>query len=287
MKVTTQSSYFHVFFNYFVITSLIVGLHPLLLISQSDDHTAVTGRVIDHESRTPIFNVNVFVEGTQTGAVTDENGMFTIDTVPAGTQTIHFSHINYISYTYTQYFVPDIADTIYIEMVTRPIEFTEVEVVDTIPGRFTPGRPTGYHYTREDIERSAANTFGQLIRSLVPRAQVREDGGDLYIQLQLRTTIAQRYERARPPYPLVILNGMQMGTSPIGLASVASPDQIESFEVIRPPDSQSLYGPEATHGAIIIETKDRSDDEILLKPWQRRMIVGGLVGFILSLAFLS
>ncbi len=272
--------------QYAAIASLLVVPVSGTIGAQTDEYTSVTGRVIDHETRAPIFNVNILVAETLTGTVTDQNGYFTLENVPVGTHTIQFSHINYIPYSHTQFFIPESTDTLYIEMVSRPIELEHVEVVDTIPGRFTPGRPTGYHYTREDIEATAANTFGQLIRSLVPRSRVREDGGDLYIQLQLRTTIAQRYERARPPYPLIILNGMQLGTSPIGLAAVAAPEQIEYFEVIRPPDAENLYGPEATHGAIIIETRDRTGEEELLKPWQRRVIIGGLLGFILSLTFL-
>jgi len=257
------------------------------IFAQSDGYSTITGQVIDNETSAPIPHVNVIIEGTEIGASTNENGVFIIENVPPGNQTLQFSHINYIPLSYTHYFLPGLTETVTIEMVSRPIKMEEVEVVDTLPGRFTPGSPTGYHYTRKDIERTGANTFGQLIRTLVPRAQVREDGGDLYIQLQLRTTIAQRYERARDPHPLIILDGINLGTSPIGLAGVVIPSNIEHMEVIRPPDAQNIFGPDAAHGAIIIETIDRSDEEPVLTTTQRTVIAGGLAGLILSLILLN
>ena len=74
----------------------------------------------------------------------------------------------------------------YIRKTSRPIMLDEVEVVDTVSPRFRPG---GYYYTREDIEQTAAVTFGQLLQTLVPQAHIRESGGNLYIQLQRPSSV--------------------------------------------------------------------------------------------------
>jgi len=74
----------------------------------------------------------------------------------------------------------------------------------------------------------------------------------------------------------LILNGIKLGTSPIGSAGIAPPSEISHFEVIRPPDYQYLFGNEATHGEIIIETIDRTGEEQLMSPPVRGLVVGPL-----------
>jgi len=263
----------------FIATLMAAGIHHSGF-TQTEEYTAISGQVVDKETQGPIPHVNVIVKGTHIGTSTNERGKFTIEKVPSGTQTLQFSHINYVLQAYTRAFRPDISATIKIEMMSRPIMIDEVEVVDTLPGRYRPGRVLGYSYDREDIERTGAVFFGQLIRSLVPQARVRESGGNLYIQLRQRTSITQRYAHTTNPHPLIIIDGMQIGTSPIGLSGLLNPSDIEHLNVIRPPESQTIYGREAAHGAIVIETRDRSDEEPLLTSSQKFMVAGGLVGLM-------
>lgn len=251
--------------------------------TQTDEYATVSGQVIDHETKEPIPDVNIIVHGTRIGTSTNEIGEFTIDKVPVGIQTLQFSHINYILHSYKRKFSPGITSTINIEMISRIIIIDEVEVVDTIPEHHTPRSPTGYYFSKEDIERSGAITFGGLIQSLVPRVRIRETAGNLYIQLQYRSTIDQRYDRAPDPHPLIVVNGMRIGTSPIGLAGILHPSDIEHLEIIRPPESQSLYGLEATYGAIVVETRDGSGEEDLLTTAQKVLVAGGLATVLVFL----
>ena len=55
----------------------------------------ITGSVVDQRTKTPIPSANVVVLGSQMGAVTDENGSFTIRNVPAGEYQIHVSVLGY------------------------------------------------------------------------------------------------------------------------------------------------------------------------------------------------
>jgi len=284
ITMRTYTNYIPKILAHWLIAGLLIAIVIPVTVAQDNQDGTITGRVIDQATQEPIQNVNIIVSGTRLGTSTDENGEFSISNIPRGMHTIQFSHINYILYTYTHFIVSGFSESITIKMYDRSIEFDQVEVVDTLVDRFDGRRPAGYYYTREEIENSAALTFGQLIQTLVPRARVQESQGNLYIQLQLRQTIYQHHERMRDPYPLIILNGMKLGTSPVGLAGVAPPSQIEEFQVIRPPESQAIFGPEATHGAIIIETKRGRDDfDMLLSTKQKNFIVGGIVAFFISM----
>lgn len=265
------------------ILTVVFLLLPFVLTA-GDASATITGTVTDSKTGAAIPNVNVILKGTRIGAATDSNGRFHIGDLPGGVYTLEFSHINYVPTTYTQDFRAGVSYELNIELHSRPIRLDEVEVVEEPRGRFMPGRGTGYVIGGEEIRRSGVTTFAGVIRTFVPRARVEEYGGNLYIQLQLRTTIAQRYDRG-DPFPLIILNDMPMGTSPIGLANLVSPSDIEYMYVVRPPESESLYGTEARHGAIIIETVALTEEDIHMSKTLRRLVAGGLAGLLIFLAF--
>ncbi len=55
----------------------------------------ISGRVLDSETNDPIEYVNVIIDGTQIGTVTDEKGFFSIDTKDDGTGYLNISFIGY------------------------------------------------------------------------------------------------------------------------------------------------------------------------------------------------
>ncbi|MDZ4700174.1 MAG: TonB-dependent receptor [Rhodothermales bacterium] len=55
----------------------------------------ITGKVIDRDARSSLPGANVLLEGTSTGAATDDDGVFIMPNVPAGTYTIVVSYIGY------------------------------------------------------------------------------------------------------------------------------------------------------------------------------------------------
>ena len=55
----------------------------------------ITGTVTDRDAGTALPGANVIIQGTSTGAATDENGVFTLNNVPAGTVTLTVSYIGY------------------------------------------------------------------------------------------------------------------------------------------------------------------------------------------------
>jgi len=68
------------------------SLNPL--VAQQPTGT-ITGQVIDSATRQPLVGVNVVVEGTRLGAITRDDGTFTIVGVPAGTHTVRARRIGY------------------------------------------------------------------------------------------------------------------------------------------------------------------------------------------------
>jgi hypothetical protein len=57
----------------------------------------IRGKIIDKESKTPLFGANVYLDSSDPpmGAVTDEKGNYTIENVPIGNVTIKLSYLGY------------------------------------------------------------------------------------------------------------------------------------------------------------------------------------------------
>lgn len=251
-------------------------------ISYAQDTTiTITGYVFDSATTQPIPNVNITVEGTALGTSTGTDGRFELPGVPQGEQTLLITHIAYSTVLYTDLFMEETVTAIEIFLTARPILLDEVEVRDTLRTRYIPQFPTSYFVTRDEIQKSGAYTLGDVIKRFIPRTRVREDGGELFIQFSLRRTIAQRYDRN--PFPLVIIDGVSLGTSPIGLANLINANQINRLEVLKPPDAEVHFGPEARHGVIIIQThRDFSEQAPVFGKTTRRLILSGLIVLILS-----
>src|SRR3989337_762330 len=55
----------------------------------------IRGVVVDSLTNQPVADVNVFVEGTRRGAVTNNDGSYVIGGVPAGTYTVRARRIGF------------------------------------------------------------------------------------------------------------------------------------------------------------------------------------------------
>src|SRR5437763_11615773 len=67
---------------------------PTSMCAQQPSGT-ITGQVVDSATRQPLVGVNVVLEGTGLGAITREDGTFSIVGVPVGTHTLRARRIGY------------------------------------------------------------------------------------------------------------------------------------------------------------------------------------------------
>jgi TonB-dependent starch-binding outer membrane protein SusC len=242
----------HTCWDFFILCVCISLLSTLSAAGQTPDYVTIRGIVTDAETGSPIRNVNVVIVGTSQGDATDENGSYSIARVETGLRSIEFSHIAYITHRITR----TIPDTEHIEynvaLTPRSIYFNEVEVLGDTTGRYVRRRGAESHLvTRREIEVSGVRTFSELMRHFVPTAHVREDGPHVYISLMRATSMVRRYHGDNNP--LIIIDGMRIGTGTADLNAILVPERIDRIEVLRGP-SALAYGTEGRHGVIIVDT---------------------------------
>ena len=221
----------------------------------AEDPVAIHGEITDSETGQPIPEVNIMFTGTRIGTASDADGAFKIENVPPGTYTIQFSHISYMSASYTHTFSPGDDEELRVFLDPRPIFMEEVEVVDTVRGI---QRDAQHLFTRDELREAGDQSLGQFLRRNLTRVDIRETGADLFIRLQLRQPAGRESDRRNP---LVIVDNIRIGTDPGGLATLVRPSDIQSLEVIRPPESRLLYGNEAQFGAVVIRTVEGIERE--------------------------
>src|SRR6185369_9455742 len=88
----------------------------------------LTGKV-RNEKKEPLAGVNVRVEGQRLGAVTDENGDYTILGIPGGMQIIRANLLGYAPFVAEKVNIaPDFTTTLNVELKTEAIQQAEVRV---------------------------------------------------------------------------------------------------------------------------------------------------------------
>ena len=68
---------------------------PTLLFSQIDG--SINGYIYDSKSQLPLLGANVIIEGTEKGAISDENGFFEITNIYPKSYNISVSYVGYQS----------------------------------------------------------------------------------------------------------------------------------------------------------------------------------------------
>lgn len=102
---------------------------PLLVpLAHAGTTGKLTGRVVN-EKKEPLAGVNIRIEGQHLGALTDENGSYTIIGIPAGPTVVRANILGYASYVAENVtVVADFSTTLDITLRTEAVQMAEVRV---------------------------------------------------------------------------------------------------------------------------------------------------------------
>ncbi len=215
----------------------------------------VTGTVVDDSTQAPIAGVTITVKDAPQSAVTNQQGIFTLN-VPTGGAVLLYSHISYASGEITV----TSAETITIRMIKINTNLDEVVVV----GYGTQKRSdlTGAIAT-VDMQKVAdlpVSGIAEALKGTIPGLNVSggsQRPGD-NATLSIRQTFGYSKDGSSP-LPLVVIDDVIQIDPNTGLPSmdqfnVLDPNEVESITVLKDA-AAAIYGSRATQGAIIVKTK--------------------------------
>jgi len=224
----------------------------LVVISKNTagQQQSVTGRVTDGSTGEPVIGVNVSIEGTTTGAISDKNGNFILPR-PAKGATVSFSFIGYI----TQKVIYGDENVIDIKLTPDVQSLQEVVVIGY--GTQKKASLTGsiVNVAGDEIKKSPMANVTNSLSGKLPGLIVSQRNGepgrdDPKIHIRGTGTFdSNTSDNIDPTTPLIIIDGVERD-----YMSKLNPDDIESVSVLKDA-SAAIYGARAANGVIIVTTK--------------------------------
>ena len=206
----------------------------------------ITGIVRSADGQ-PLAGVSVTVQGTQLGALTAENGRYTITNVPAGNHTIQTSIIGFADQELPVTVTAGTPTVLDIQLQTGAVALSEIVVVGYGTQRREQVTGAVANVSSEQFIKGPARDAASLVAGKMPGLAVTQPSGDpreeSQILLRGRTTIQG------PTNPLILVDGI-----PGTLETVAAED-IESISVLKDGSAAAIYGSRASNGVILITTK--------------------------------
>jgi iron complex outermembrane receptor protein len=221
-------------------------LLPVSLIAQQE----VSGTVTD-ESGLPIPGVNILVENTDRGTVTDFDGNYALE-VSEG-EILVFSYLGY----QTQKVAYQGQDTLNVSLKTESESLEEVVLVGY--GTSTKKELTGSVSSLQEKDFTKGNivTPENLIQGRAAGVNVTTGGAPgsgSAIRIRGGGSLDSNQE------PLIVIDGLPLSNSTTGgsrsILSTINPNDIKSFNILKDAAATAIYGNRASGGVIIIETKD-------------------------------
>lgn len=204
--------------------------------------STVSGRVTDSESGEPLPGVNVMIQGTTMGSVTDLDGMYETE-IPAGA-VLMFSYVGYK----TQLIEVGSQTQISVSLEPDVTALSEVVVVGYGTQEKKEITSSVASVKAEDFNQGNVNDPAQLIQGKVAGLSISKPGGDpngtYEIRLRGLSTVGANTQ------PLVVIDGIIGGS----LANV-DPNDIESIDVLKDGSAAAIYGTRGSSGVILVTTK--------------------------------
>ena len=218
----------------------------------------VTGWVIDRDAGTALPGANVIIQGTSTGAATDEDGIFTLNNVPAGTVTLTVSYIGYQTASREIFVIDGQTVEANFELVWEGVQGEEVLITAQAAGQNAAINQQLSSNTITNIvsaariqelpDVNAAESAGRL-----PGVSIQRSGGEA-------TKVVIR--GLSPKYNTVTVNGVRVPSTSgndrsadLSLISSSMLDGIEVMKAITPDKDADAIG-----GSVDLKLREAPDE---------------------------
>ena len=242
----------------------LVGLAvSLLCVGQvfAQEHR-VTGQVISGENRASLHGVNIVVQGTDMGAITDTYGLYVLEDV-SPQDVLVFS---YIGYQVEEISIGGLGE---INVVMTPQALSGEDVV--VIGYGTQQRrditSSIFSLKEGSFTQGAGSDAQALLQARVPGVVITSSNGDVGAAPVIRIRGGTSVNAGNGP--MIVIDGVPVdhsssmpdgieisdGTRDSGL-SMVNPNDIASIDVLKDASAAAIYGARGGNGVILITTKE-------------------------------
>jgi TonB-linked SusC/RagA family outer membrane protein len=234
----------------------------------------ISGTVVEEGTNAPIASAQIQVRGTTTGALTREDGTFTLR-VPAGDVTLV---VRRLGYPPVEALVRADESTVRVTMRRDVLKLEQVVVTGQATGISRRNLPTSVaSVSAEQVAKVSAPALDQALQGKVSGAHISTStgapGGGNRVRIR---GISSILGSAQPLYVVdgVITSDVSIGNgtnrvtraagsaisaitqeAPVNRISDLNPNDIESVDVLKGSAAAAIYGSKASGGVILITTK--------------------------------
>lgn len=218
-------------------------LFLLLFSAMTYAEIAVSGRVVD-DSGEPMIGVNILLQGTSTGTLTNIDGEFYIE-VPLASSKLEFSYLGYQTREITV--GNGNLGTIKMEEMSQNID----EIVVVGYGVQKKSHLTGAvsKYSDDNLGNQAVSRLDQALQGKIAGVSISNVSSEAGSAPQVRVRGMGSLSASNEP--LVVVDGYPVSD---GLSFIDMND-VESIEVLKDAASAAIYGSRGANGVILITTK--------------------------------
>ena len=242
--------------------SYVVGVMALLftsgrLLAQGG---TISGKVTSAGDGQPIPGVTILVAGTNAGALTKDDGRYTI-TLQPGTYTVQARRIGFAPDSVTGVTVTaEASGTANFALQARAAQLAQMVIIGY--GTVSAKDVTGSIATvgTEEFNKGRIVSAEELIQAKIPGVQVinnNEPGGGIAIRVRGGTSVNASNDPlfVIDGVPLAVGGGVNDGRNPL---SFLNPDDIASITVLKDASATAIYGSRGANGVVIVTTKTGS-----------------------------
>ena len=250
--------------------ALLVALLGLLPVGGEAQVTgSVTGQIVSEGDLNPLSGVQVLIEGTSVGGITNNAGRFLLVNVPVGEITVSATMIGRRPAQQVVTVTTDSPVVVNFQMAETAIGLDEIVVTGTAGAQQARalGNTVGAIAVSQMQEIAPAPSIDAMISGGVAGVNVAQGGGAVGGGSNIRVRGASSIVLSGQP--LIYIDGVRanrggpgedvtlgVGNSrPPSRLNDINPEVIESIEIIKGPAAATLYGTEASNGVINIITK--------------------------------
>ena len=218
----------------------------------------VEGIVLGEEDNEPVIGAAVQVKGTTLGTVTDVDGKFTLNGIPADARRLV---ISYLGMKTTEM---DIRPFVKATLRNDTEMLDEVMVVAYGTAKKSSYAGSASLVKAGDMEGIPTTTFENALNGKVAGLQLTNNSGQAGSAPAIRIRGIGSMNAGNEP--LYVIDGVPVSSGNTGqmdgelystnnIMNTLSPEDIESISVLKDAAASSLYGSRAANGVILITTK--------------------------------
>lgn len=238
----------------------LAGPHPLLAQGPGQATGRITGTVTGTGGQ-PVAGAQVSIPATRAGAVTGDDGRFTIANVAPGTYTLRVQRIGFAPETRQVTVANGQAATVAVQLTASATNLDQVVVVGYGTQRRADVTGAVASVRAEDLTPRAAPvpSVSNALQGKAPGVQVvtasGTPGAGAAVRVRGTNSISANSE------PLYVIDGIPaaqgtQSTDPtFNPLNSINPSDIESIDILKDASSTSIYGARGANGVVLVTTR--------------------------------